>query len=166
MSFINISIQDLATLLSRRTVAQLKTTAKNMGLKIGSKMKKQQIIDIIHSDEIENRNQKQSMENQQPVEEVTISSSTDEFTEESTDEPIEVEFVNRLSRPTGVRMLGLSFVVFGILLAVASIIFGVFVMCVVILDVMGILGGIGDPSLSIPISTGGVDESMIHHLMQ
>ena len=60
MSFINISIQDLAALLSRRTVPQLKTTAKNMGIKIGSKMKKQQIIDTIYSAEVEHRNQKQT----------------------------------------------------------------------------------------------------------
>ncbi len=42
----------------------------------------------------------------------------------------EVKFVNRLPRPAGVRMLGMSFIVFGILIVVVSIIFGSFVVIV------------------------------------
>ena len=53
----------------------------------------------------------------EPVEEVEISQPTEEPVEEvdispSTEEPTEVKFVNRLPRPAGVRMLGMSFIVF------------------------------------------------------
>ena len=90
MSFINISIQDLAALLSRRTVPQLKTTAKNTGIKSYSKMKKQQHIDAIYSTESDNRNQKQThnildtpttvqaIEIEQPEQSTTVTFEDDE----------------------------------------------------------------------------------------
>jgi len=105
----------------------------------------------------------------EPVEEVEISPPTEEPVEEvdispSTEEPTEVKFVNRLPRPAGVRMLGMSFIVFGIIVAAASIIFGSFIMYVVIMGAMGSLGGIGDTSMSIPLPIGGVDPAMISSL--
>ncbi len=79
-------------------------------------------------------------------------------------EPTEVKFVNRLPRPAGVRMLGMLFIVDGILLAAGAIIFGSFIMFVTISGAMGSLGGIGDPNMVIPLPIGGVDPTMMSSL--
>ncbi len=91
-----------------------------------------------------------------PVEEVEIS--------QPTEEPTEVKLVNRLPRPAGVRMLGMLFIVDGILLAAAAIIFGSFIMFVTISGAMGSLGGIGDSNLVIPLPIGSVDPAMMSSL--
>jgi len=90
--------------------------------------------------------------------------STDEPTEEPTDNPTEVKFVNRLPRPAGVRMLGMLFIVNGIFLAAAAIIFGSFIMFVTISGAMGSLGGIGDSNMVMPLPIGNVDPAMMSSL--
>jgi len=90
------------------------------------------------------------------VEEVEISPPTEEPTEE--------KFVNRLPRPAGVRMLGMLFIVEGITIAAASIIFGGFIMFVTISGAMGSLGGIGDSAMVMPLPIGGVDPAMMSSL--
>lgn len=81
-----------------------------------------------------------------------------------TDEPTEVKFVSRLSRPAGVRMLGMLFIVNGILLAAGAIILGSFIMFVTISGAMGSLGGIGDSNMVIPLPIGDVDPAMMSSL--
>jgi len=77
-----------------------------------------------------------------PVEEVEINQPT----EESTEEPTEVKFVNRLPRPAGVRMLGMYFIAFGILLAAGVIIFASFIMFVTISGALPMIGNV-DPAM-------------------
>ena len=79
-------------------------------------------------------------------------------------EPTEVKFVNRLPRPAGVRMLGMLFIVNGILLAAGAIIFSSFILFVTVSGAMGSLGGIGDPNMVIPLPIGGVDPTMMSSL--
>ena len=79
-------------------------------------------------------------------------------------EPTEVKFVNRLPRPAGVRMLGMLFIVNGILLAAGAIIFGSFIMFVTISGAMGSLGGIGDSNMVMPLPIGNVDPAMMSSL--
>jgi len=55
MSLLNIASSDLQSLLSRRTVSQLKDMAKNLGLKVLSKFKKQELVNIIYEFEINRR---------------------------------------------------------------------------------------------------------------
>jgi len=55
MSLINIASSDLQNLLSRRTIPQLKDMAKNLGLKFLSKIKKQELVNIIYEFEINRR---------------------------------------------------------------------------------------------------------------
>ncbi len=93
--------------------------------------------------------------------------SVEEETEEikvPTEEPTEIKFVSRLPRPAGVRMLGMLFIVFGIILAAGAIIFGSFIMFVTISGAMGSLGGIGDSNMVIPLPIGNVDPAMMSSL--
>jgi len=78
-----------------------------------------------------------------------------------TEEPTEVKFVSRLPRPAGVRMLGMLFIVNGILLAAGAIIFASFIMFVIISGAFGSLGGIGDSNMVIPLPIGNVDPAMM-----
>jgi len=78
-----------------------------------------------------------------------------------TEEPTEVKFVSRLPRPAGVRMLGMLFIVNGILLAAGAIIFASFIMFVLISGAFGSLGGIGGSNMAIPLPIGNVDPAMM-----
>ena len=80
------------------------------------------------------------------------------------DEPTEVKFVNRLPRPAGVRMLGMYFIIFGILLAAGAIILASFIMFVTISGAFGSMAGIGDSNMVIPLPIGDVDPAMMSSL--
>jgi len=71
----------------------------------------------------------------EPVEEEEIKVSS------PTDEPTEIK--NRLPRPAGVRLISVSYMLFGISLMLFGIIFVSAVMFLVMSDAMGELGGIG-----------------------
>jgi hypothetical protein len=92
-----------------------------------------------------------------------IESVNDVEIESDTESP-EVKFESRLPRPAGVRLLGMLFIVNGILLAAGAIIFASFILFVTISGAMGILGGIGDPNMVIPLPIGGVDPTMMSSL--
>ncbi len=87
-----------------------------------------------------------------PVEEEEIKVSS------PTDEPTEIK--NRLPRPTGVRLISFSYMLFGISLMLFGIIFVSAVMFLVMSDAMGTLGGIGDTGgMMILPGMDGIDAS-------
>jgi hypothetical protein len=76
--------------------------------------------------------------------------------------PIEpTEIKNRLSRPSGVRLISFSYMLFGISLMLFGIIFVSAVMFLVMSDAMGELGGIGGGMGNMPMlpGMGGMDAS-------
>jgi len=87
-------------------------------------------------------------------------------------EPTESIFENEIPRPTGVRLLGIFHIVFGIFLVAIVILFGSAVMLFVMGSVMNIqdtamgsLGEIGDiGDMPIPLGMGGVDPTMMSSL--
>ena len=97
-----------------------------------------------------------------PIEPVKEDNENEPDVEEST----EVEFVNRLPRPAGVRMLGMAYVVFGIIGVSVSIIFGSLIMYLIIAGAMSGLGAIGDAGMAMPmpLPTGGADPAIITSL--
>ncbi len=86
-----------------------------------------------------------------PIEPVEESEEIKESAEEPTDESTEVK--NRLPRPTGVRLISIFYMAFGISLTVFAIIFVSAVMFLVMLSGMGTLGDIG--------GTGGMGNKMM-----
>jgi len=85
--------------------------------------------------------------------------------EPSTETP-QVEFVNRVHRPAGVRTLGMAYVIFGILGVSVSIILGSLLMYVIMGNAMSGLGAIGGSGMSmpIPLPIGGVDPAIMASL--
>ncbi len=87
-------------------------------------------------------------------------------------EPTESIFENEIPRPTGVRLLGIFHMVFGIFLVAIAILAGSTVMLLVMGNAMNIydttmgslggIGGMGD--MSIPLGMGGVDPTMMSSL--
>ena len=88
----------------------------------------------------------------------------DEIETESDAEDSEIKFVKRVSRPAGVRLLGMSYVVFGIITVAASIIFGSFMGYMVISEAMSGLNLIGGVEMPIALPIGGIDSSTISTL--
>jgi hypothetical protein len=89
-----------------------------------------------------------------------IESAEDLEIEPDTESP-EVEFVSRLPCPAGVRMLGMAYIVFGLIMMVGSVIFCSLIVLVVISGGLSALGEIGDSSIAMPLPTGDVDPQMI-----
>ncbi len=83
-----------------------------------------------------------------------------EESEEIEDPTEPTEINNRLSRPAGVRLISISYMLFGISLLLFGIIFVSAVMFLVMSDVMGELGGIGGTG-NMPMlpGMGGIDAS-------
>ena len=87
-------------------------------------------------------------------------------------EPTESIFENEIPRPTGVRLLGIFHMVFGIFLVAIAILAGSAVMFLVMGNAMNIhdttmgsLGGLGDMGdMPIPLGMGGVDPTMMSSL--
>jgi hypothetical protein len=79
----------------------------------------------------------------------------------STEKTIDVKFKKIMYRPSGVRMLGMSYIIFGIIIAVGSIIYGSVMMTFVISDSMGSLGGIGGGVMPIPLPMDIIDSETI-----
>jgi len=87
-------------------------------------------------------------------------------------EPTESIFEKEIRSPTGVRLLGIFHIVFGIFLAVIAILSGAAIMLLVMGSVMNIqdtamssvseIGDIGD--MPIPLGMGGVDPTMMSAL--
>ncbi len=74
----------------------------------------------------------------------------------STKEPTEIK--NKISRPTGVRLLGTFHMAFGISLIVFGIIFGSAVIFLVMSSGMSSLGGIGNVgNMPMPLGMSGID---------
>jgi len=90
----------------------------------------------------------------------------------STEEPTETKFKNKIPRPTGVRLLGIFQIVFGISLIAFAIFLGASVMLLLMGSVMntydtamGSLGGIGSVvDMPIPLGMGGMDPTMMSFL--
>ena len=81
----------------------------------------------------------------------------------STKEPTEIK--NKISRPTGVRLLGTFHMAFGISLIVFGIIFGSAVIFLVMSSGMSSLGGIGDiGNMPMLPGMGGIDPSTMSSL--
>jgi len=87
-------------------------------------------------------------------------------------EPTESIFENEIPRPTGVRLLGIFHLIFGIFLVAIAILAGSAVMFLVMGNAMNIhdttmssLGGLGDMGdMPIPLGMGGVDPTMMSSL--
>ena len=88
-------------------------------------------------------------------------------------ESTESIFENEIPRPTGVRLLGIFHLIFGIFLVAIAILAGSAVMFLVMGSAMNIipdttmdsLGGLGDMGdMSIPLGMGGVDPTMMSSL--
>ena len=93
-----------------------------------------------------------------------IESVKEETEDVEIEESSEVEFVNRLPRPAGVRMLGMAYVIFGIISVVVSIIVGSLIMYVILAGAMSGLGAIGGVGMPMPLPMGGADPAIMASL--
>ena len=71
------------------------------------------------------------------------------------------EFKNKIHRPTGVRLLGIFYMIIGVLVVAIAILFGLAVTLLVVGSAMSSLGGIGDMGdMPIPFEMNGIDSMM------
>jgi len=83
----------------------------------------------------------------------------------STKEPTGSEFKNKIHRPTGVRLLGIFYMIIGVLIVAIAILFGLAVTLLVVGSAMSSLGGIGDMGdMPIPFEMNGIDSTMMPYL--
>jgi len=75
-------------------------------------------------------------------------------------EPTEIKFKNEIYRPTGVRILGIVYMVFGIIFVVFGIIFSAAVLFLLFSGIMSTLGGIGG-GMPLPLGMDGMDSTMM-----
>jgi len=80
-------------------------------------------------------------------------------------EPTEIKFKNGIHRPTGVRLLGIFFMVFGIVFVAIAILSGAAIIFLVLMSAMNGLAGIGDMGgMPIPLGMDGIDPTMMASL--
>ena len=78
------------------------------------------------------------------------------FTKETT----EIKFKNEIYRPTGVRILGILFMVLGIIFVAFAILSGSAVLFLLFSGIMSTLGGIGG-GMPLPLGMDGMDSTMM-----
>ena len=97
-----------------------------------------------------------------PIE--SVKEESEDIENVSDAETPQVEFVNRLPRPAGVRMLGMAYVIFGILGVAVSIILGSLIIYVILAGAMSGLGAIGGVGMPMPLPMGGADPAIMASL--
>lgn len=90
-----------------------------------------------------------------------IQSDEGDIEKPSLEKPVDVKFKKTVYRPSGVKMLGMSYIVFGIMVAVGSIIYGSVMIVFVLSDAMGSLGGIGDAMMPMSLPMDIIDPEML-----
>ena len=90
-----------------------------------------------------------------------IESDGEDIEKPSSEKPVEVKFKKTVYRPSGVKMFGMLYILFGIMVAIGSIIYGSVMIIFVLSDAMGSLGGIGGAGMPIPLPMDIIDPQTV-----